>query len=72
MLGHFGQFQRASGIDDDAFRIIDFDAGQWISVPFGPKVVRAWTILSSPTRRRTITLSVDVAPGGMGSQWLCC
>jgi ferredoxin-NADP reductase len=49
---------------------LDFEAGQWISVPFGPKVVRAWTILSSPTRRRTITLSVDVAPGGLGSQWL--
>jgi phenol/toluene 2-monooxygenase (NADH) P5/A5 len=49
---------------------LDFDAGQWISVPFGPKTVRAWTILSSPTRRRTITLAVDVAPGGMGSQWL--
>ena len=49
---------------------LDFDAGQWISVPFGPKTVRAWTILSSPTRKRTITLAVDVAPGGMGSQWL--
>ena len=47
-----------------------FEAGQWISVPFGPKVVRAWTILSSPTRRRTITLSVDVVPAGLGSQWL--
>jgi len=49
---------------------LDFEAGQWISVPFGPKIVRAWTILSSPTRRRIITLSVDVAPGGIGSQWL--
>ena len=39
-----------------------FEAGQWISVPFGPKVVRAWTIWSSPTHRRTITISVDVAP----------
>jgi phenol/toluene 2-monooxygenase (NADH) P5/A5 len=47
-----------------------FEAGQWISVPFGPKVVRAWTIWSSPTHRRTITLSVDVAPGGLGSEWL--
>ena len=49
---------------------LDFDAGQWISVPFGPKVVRAWTILSTPTRKRSITLSVDLAPGGIGSQWL--
>ena len=49
---------------------LDFDAGQWISVPFGPKVVRAWTILSTPARKRSITLSVDVAPGGIGSQWL--
>ena len=47
-----------------------FEAGQWISVPFGPKVVRAWTMLSSPAHRRTITISVDVAPGGLGSQWL--
>jgi len=49
---------------------LDFDAGQWISVPFGPKVVRAWTMLSTPTRKRPITLSVDVAPGGIGSEWL--
>ncbi len=49
---------------------LDFEAGQWISVPFGPKIVRAWSMLSSPIRRRTITLAVDVAPGGMGSQWL--
>lgn len=49
---------------------LDFDPGQWISVPFGPKVVRAWTILSTPARKRSITLSVDVAPGGIGSQWL--
>ena len=47
-----------------------FEAGQWISVPFGPKVVRAWTIWSSPIHRRTITLSVDVAPAGLGSEWL--
>ncbi len=49
---------------------LDFAAGQWISVPFGPQTVRAWSMLSSPTRKRTITLAVDVAPGGMGSQWL--
>jgi ferredoxin-NADP reductase len=47
-----------------------FQAGQWISVPFGPKIVRAWSMLSPPTRRGVITLSVDVAPGGIGSQWL--
>jgi len=47
-----------------------FEAGQWISVPFGPKTVRAWSMLSSPARRRVLTLAVDVAPSGMGSQWL--
>ena len=46
-----------------------FQAGQWISVPFGPKTVRAWSMASSPTRPRALTLSVDVAPGGIGSQW---
>jgi len=54
-------------VEPEAF---DFDAGQWISVPFGPKIVRAWSMLSTPTRKRTITLAVDVAPGGTGSQWL--
>ena len=47
-----------------------FEAGQWISVPFGPKTVRAWSMASSPTRKGILTLSVDVAPGGIGSQWL--
>src|SRR5262245_32008758 len=47
-----------------------FDAGQWISVPFGPKTVRAWSMLSSPAHKGSLTLSVDVAPGGIGSQWL--
>ena len=47
-----------------------FKAGQWISVPFGPKTVRAWSMVSSPARKGPITLSVDVAPGGIGSQWI--
>lgn len=47
-----------------------FEAGQWVSVPFGPKTVRAYSMASSPTRSRVITLSVDAAPGGIGSQWL--
>jgi len=47
-----------------------FEAGQWISVPFGPKIVRAWSMASAPNRKGPITLSVDVAPGGIGSQWL--
>src|SRR5260370_937717 len=42
---------------------LDFDAGQWISVPFGPKIVRAWSMVSTPARKRTLTLAVDVAPG---------
>jgi ferredoxin-NADP reductase len=47
-----------------------FEAGQWVSVPFGPKSVRAYSMASPPSRRRTITLSADVAPGGPGSRWL--
>ena len=46
-----------------------FAAGQWISVPFGPKTVRAWSMASSPARPRDLTLCVDVAPGGIGSRW---
>ncbi|HSE03946.1 MAG TPA: FAD-binding oxidoreductase [Methylomirabilota bacterium] len=46
-----------------------FEAGQWISVPFGPKNVRAWSMVSTPSRRGAITLSIDAAPGGIGSQW---
>ena len=47
-----------------------FEAGQWVSVPFGPKTVRAWSMASSPTRKGVMTLAVDVTPGGIGSQWL--
>lgn len=48
---------------------LSFDAGQWISVPFGPKQVRAYTIASTPRERTVLTLCADVAPGGVGSQW---
>lgn len=48
-----------------------FEPGQWISVPFGPKTVRAWSMVSTPARKGSLTLSVDVAPDGMGSRWLC-
>lgn len=47
----------------------DFDAGQWVSVPFGPKIVRAYTIASPPRDGTAITLCADVAPGGLGSRW---
>jgi len=47
-----------------------FEAGQWVSVPFGPKIVRAYSMASPPSRPRVITLSADVAPGGIGSQWI--
>lgn len=47
----------------------DFEAGQWVSVPFGPKTVRAYSIASTPRSSRRITLCADVAPGGIGSQW---
>lgn len=46
-----------------------FDAGQWISVPFGPKQVRAYSIASSPQSAARLTLSADVAPDGLGSRW---
>src|SRR5437660_852306 len=46
-----------------------FDAGQWVSVPFGPKTVRASSLASSPRAPALITLCADVAPGGIGSAW---
>ncbi len=46
-----------------------FEPGQWVSVPFGPKSVRAYSISSTPSSRRVITLCADVAPGGIGSGW---
>jgi ferredoxin-NADP reductase len=46
-----------------------FDAGQWVSVPFGPKTVRAYSIASTPRVSSAITLCADVAPGGLGSRW---
>ncbi|MBI4241800.1 MAG: hypothetical protein HY613_08785 [Candidatus Rokubacteria bacterium] len=46
-----------------------FDAGQWVSVPFGPKTVRTYSLASTPSSRRAITLCADVAPGGIGSRW---
>src|SRR3990170_7448412 len=48
---------------------LDFAAGQWVSVPFGPKPVRAYSIASAPLDRRRVTLCADVAPGGLGSRW---
>jgi NAD(P)H-flavin reductase len=47
-----------------------FAAGQWVSVPFGPKTVRAYSMASPPGAGDRLTLSVDVAPGGLGSQWI--
>ena len=46
-----------------------FAAGQWVSVPFGPKVVRAYSIASTPRSPSTITLCADVTPDGPGSRW---
>jgi NAD(P)H-flavin reductase len=46
-----------------------FEAGQWVSVPFGPKIVRAYSIASTPRAPAAITLCADVAPGGVGSRW---
>ena len=49
---------------------LDFAAGQWVSVPFGPKTVRAYSMASPPGGGSELTLSVDVSPGGLGSQWV--
>lgn len=46
-----------------------FDAGQWVSVPFGPKTVRAYSLASTPQSGKLLTLCADVAPGGIGSEW---
>jgi ferredoxin-NADP reductase len=46
-----------------------FAAGQWISVPFGAKTVRAYSIASTPASPGVITLCADVSPGGIGSVW---
>jgi CDP-4-dehydro-6-deoxyglucose reductase, E3 len=46
-----------------------FEAGQWVSIPFGPKIVRAYSIASTPASPSVITLCADVAPGGIGSAW---
>jgi ferredoxin-NADP reductase len=48
---------------------LEFDAGQWVSVPFGPKTVRAYSIVSTPQSPKVLTLCADVAPGGLGSAW---
>ena len=48
---------------------LTFDAGQWVSVPFGPKIVRAYSLASTPQSPSVITLCADVAPGGIGSAW---
>jgi phenol hydroxylase P5 protein len=48
---------------------LSFEAGQWVSIPFGPKTVRAYSIASAPSSRQAITLAADVAPAGLGSRW---
>ena len=46
-----------------------FDSGQWVSVPFGPKTVRPYSIASTSVSPKRITLCADVTPGGIGSEW---
>jgi propane monooxygenase reductase component len=48
---------------------LPFAAGQWVSVPLGAKVVRAYSIASAPRAASTVTLCADVVPAGPGSQW---
>ena len=47
-----------------------FEAGQWISVPFGPRSCAPGAWSRRPPRKGVLTLSIDVAPGGIGSQWV--
>lgn len=49
---------------------LHFEAGQWVSLPFGPKTVRPYTIASPPSERRVFRLCADVTPGGVGSRFL--
>ena len=56
-------------LDMDDPAALSFEAGQWVSVPFGPKNVRAYSIASTPRSAGRITLCADVAPGGIGSSW---
>ncbi len=48
---------------------LTFGAGQWISIPLGPKSVRAYSIASPPSQSHLLTLCVDVRPIGPGSRW---
>ena len=48
---------------------LGFEAGQWIAIPLGEKVVRPYSMASPPSERRVIRLSVDVKPGGSGSRY---
>jgi ferredoxin-NADP reductase len=48
---------------------LEFEAGQWVSLPLGPKTVRAYSIASAPVSADLITLAADVEPGGLGSAW---
>lgn len=46
-----------------------FEAGQWIAIPLGEKVVRPYSMASPPSERRVFRLCVDVKPGGSGSRF---
>lgn len=46
-----------------------FEAGQWIAIPLGEKIVRPYSMASPPSERRAIRLCVDVKPGGSGSRF---
>lgn len=46
-----------------------FKAGQFITVPVGEKLLRSYSIASTPRDASHLLLIVDVAPGGPGSQF---
>ena len=46
----------------------DFEAGQWVSVRFG-KSARVYSMASTPSTRRALTLCADILPDGIGSRW---
>lgn len=53
----------------DTPQTIEFTPGQFLSVSVGDNANRSYSIASAPSRNSTVDLLVDVAPGGLGSQY---
>jgi len=50
--------------------LIDFQAGQYVSIDVGEGERRAYSIASEPAMNHAIELCVDVSPGGKGSVYV--